>query len=233
MKNFLDIISQTSLFCNIAATELPSLLQCLAGNELSYQSGQAIFRAGDSLKQLGVVLSGRVQVVREHADGNRTIITELTPGDLFGEVYACASGAVKTLPVSVIAVTNSVVLLLNYQKMVTLCSQACPFHTRLINNMLAVLADKNLLLNRRLGHLSKRSIREKLLSYLYEQAALSGHSSFSIPFNRQELADYLCVERSALSAVLSKLQQEGIITYRKSFFQLKKDVKNGVDEVSF
>ena len=231
MKNFLDTLAQAPLFRQIAAAELPALLHCLAGDALSFQSGQAICRAGDSLKRLGVVLSGRVQVVREHVDGNRTIITELKPGDLFGEAYACASGAVKTVPISVISVTASVVLLLDYQKVVTLCPQSCPFHSRLIHNMLAILADKNLLLNRRLGHLSKRSTREKILSYLYEQAALSGRAAFSIPFNRQELADYLCVERSALSAVLSKLQQEGVVRYRKNFFRLKELGKEGLEDL--
>lgn len=180
-----------------------------------------ILLAGDPADRVGVLLEGRAQVIREEFSGSRTILTGLNPGNLFAEAFACASGEHKTLPVTVLAVAESVVLWMDYRKILRACPAGCAFHHRLVENMLAVVADKNLMLNRRIGHLSKRSTREKLLSYLSEQAALHGSAAFSIPFDRQQLADYLCVERSAMSAVLSKLREEGVLEVERNRFRLK------------
>ena len=170
----------------------------------------------------GVLSCLQSETKRAAADafGNRTILTKLSPGELFGETFACASGDKKTLPVTVIAEEPSVIMLVDYHKIITTCASACRYHTQLIENMLAILADKNWMLNRRIEHLSKRTTRDKLLSFLEEQALLKGSREFSIPFDRQELADYLCVERSAMSAVLGKLRDEGYLTFHRSRFRL-------------
>lgn len=220
MHSDLTLLQSIPLFNGIKKEELRGMLGCLNARKQRYEAGEVILLAGERAGNVGVLLSGRAQVVREDYAGNRTILTQLSPGELFAEVFACASGSAKTLPISVLSIVESEALLLDYRRIISSCTSACAFHTRLIENMLAVLANKSLLLNRRLGHLSKRSTREKLLSYLEEQAAFHNSRSFAIEFNRQELADYLCVERSAMSAALGKLQAEGLVRYHKNQFWL-------------
>lgn len=212
-----NIWEKIRLFHGIPPEDAERLFGCLNAVRRRYEPAERILWAGQRADRLGVVLEGRAQVIREDEDGNRTILAEAQPGDLFAEAFACAGGAM--LPVSVLAVTPCEVLLLESCRIMTGCASTCACHARLMANMLAVLAGKNLFLNRRLGHLSRRSTRNKLLSYLEEQAA--GHrGEFSIPFTRAELADYLCVERSAMSTVLSRLRAEGLIEVRGRHFTL-------------
>lgn len=218
---YLEVLQKCPLFAKISVQDLASMLHCLGARERRYAAGESIMYAGEPAEAVGLVLAGRVQVAFTEAGGERTLITEARPGDIFAETFACAPGAHKVLPAAVTAASDSVVLLMDHQRIITVCPSACTFHSRLIENMLAVLADKNLLLNRRLGHLAKRTTREKLLSYLHEQAQLAGSTSFDIPFDRQELADYLGVERSAMSAVLSRLQAEGVLETKRNHFVLK------------
>lgn len=220
VKKYWEVAACSPLFRGISGEDLEQVLQCLNAGTRRYPAGSVILSAGERAEQVGLVLEGRVQVVREEFSGSRTLLTELVPGELFAETFACAPGDEKVLPVTVASVTESAALLLDYRRIVRACPNACPFHTRLIENMLEVLAEKNMALNRRLVHLSRRSTREKLLSYLEEQAALYGRSEFTIPFDRQELADYLCVDRSAMSTALSSLQAEGILKTRRNWFQL-------------
>ena len=221
MKKYNEILESVPLFRGISEEERQQMLDCLRAQQQRFAAGAVILLAGDPADRVGVLLEGRAQVIREEFSGNRTILTGLNPGDLFAEAFACASGEHKTLPVTVLAVAESVVLWMDYRKILRTCPAGCAFHHRLVENMLAVVADKNLMLNRRIGHLSKRSTREKLLSYLSEQAALHGSAAFSIPFDRQQLADYLCVERSAMSAVLSKLREEGVLEVERNRFRSK------------
>ncbi len=216
----MDLLQSVPLFSGMQKEDILRILGCLNAREQRHQAGELILLAGEQAGSVGILLRGRAQVVREDYAGNRTILTQLAPGELFAEVFACASGGARKLPISVLSVSESEVLLLDYRRIIASCTSACAYHTKLIENMLSVLANKSLLLNRRLGHLSKRTTREKLLSYLEEQAALHNSRCFSIEFNRQELADYLCVERSAMSAALGKLQAEGFVRYQKNRFWL-------------
>lgn len=218
MKKQREILLDTPLFRGIAPQELEELLGCLQATERTFAKGSFVYVEGDKASHVGVVLAGQVQVLQEDYLGNRTILAEIGPGGLFAETFVCAG--VPTMPVSVQAAVKTRVLLLNYGKILTSCSSACTFHARLVQNMLAVLAGKALALNRKLGHLSHRTMREKLLSYLGEQATIEGNSHFTIPFNRQQLADYLMVDRSALSAELSRMQAEGLVRYHKNEFHL-------------
>ena len=220
MKKYLEILLRSPLFRGITAEELERLLPCLGGGVRHYPAGAAILLAGSPAGQMGLVLSGRARVVREEFSGSRSLLAELEPGELFAETFACAPALPGGLPVSVLAVEDCDVLLLSLGRVVGVCANACPFHTRLVQNLLGVLAEKNLALNRRMLHLSRRSTREKLLSYLSEQAARAGGTEFSIPFDRQGLADYLCVERSAMSAVLSRLREEGVLETHRNHFRL-------------
>ncbi len=215
-----EICQTVPLFQGLEPREIEGVLSCLQSETKRAAAGQILFLAGQKAERVGIVLEGRVQIVKDDAFGNRTILTKLSPGELFGETFACASGDKKTLPVTVIAEEPSVIMLVDYHKIITTCASACRYHTQLIENMLAILADKNWMLNRRIEHLSKRTTRDKLLSFLEEQALLKGSREFSIPFDRQELADYLCVERSAMSAVLGKLRDEGYLTFHRSRFRL-------------
>ena len=172
-----------------------------------FQKQEVIWSEGEPARKVGIVLSGCVQVVSEDVFGNRNILEKLMPGELFGAAYACAG--VGGSPVSVVAVTDSQVFQVDIQRVLEVCPASCPFHQQLIRNLVTILAGKNVMLGEKLRHLSKRTTREKLLSYLSETAKQKNARHFVIPFNRQELADYLCVERSAMSAELSKLRGMG------------------------
>jgi len=210
------------LFCGIEGEERENLLACLQASKRRYKKGELVFAAGDP-PSVGLLQTGAVQVTSEDPAGNRAIIGRMEPGDLFGEAFACA-GAAK-MPFSVEAVVDSEVLLIDVKRILVTCPTACPFHARLIENLMAILARKNILLSAKIRHLSRRSTREKLLSYLSEQAREAGSRAFAIPFNRQELADYLCVERSAMCAELSRLKAEGFLDFDKNRFSLLRRAK--------
>lgn len=213
------LLSNTQLFRGIEEPEIQSLLHCLGAAEKTYEKGEVIFPEGEPTRFLGVVLSGRVMV--EHSDiwGNRAILGSAAPGAVFGEAYACIPG--EPLQVSVCAVEKTTVLLLNVGKVLTTCTSACAFHTKLVRNLLTVCAVKSLQLSRRILHTSSKSIRGRLLSYFSQCAKRSGSYSFQIPYNRQQLADYLGVDRSAMCNELSKMQRDGLIQYEKNYVILR------------
>lgn len=211
-------LERCPLFSGIAQGELELLLDCLAARVREYRKEAFVFRAGERASVIGIVLSGGVHVVQEDFWGNRTILTHVGPGELFGEAFSCAG--TETLPVGAVTTEASEIMLIDYRKTITTCPSSCAFHARLIANMLQILAEKNILLTRKLEHIAKRTTREKLLSFLSGQAVQAGSSEVTIPFNRQELADYLCVERSALSRELSGMKRDGLLAYEKNRFRL-------------
>ena len=218
MKKYFDILKHCPLFEGIGDEELDSMLNCLGGIEKRAEKGSAVFLEGSPARWVGVVLSGGVQVVREDYYGNRSILAALGPGELFGEAYACAG--TETLPVSVLAVKDSAVLLLDCKRVLASCSSVCQFHSRLVRNLLQVVARKNLLLHQKIQVMSRRTTREKLMAYLMDQAKGQGAGEFTIPLDRQALADYLGVDRSAMSAELSKLRREGVLECDRAWFRL-------------
>ena len=218
MKKFMHIIEKCPLFQNIMAEELSAMLACLGARRLSYDKGQYIFTEGDPAKQIGIVLSGAVQISRDDYYGNRTLMGRLEAGDLFGESFAFAD--VDTLPVNVTAAAGCDVMLIDSSRIISPCSNACGFHTKLIFNLLQIMARKNLGFHQKIEITSKRTTREKLMAYLLAQAKLHQKNSFEIPFDRQTLADYLEVDRSGLSAEISKLRKEGILECHRSRFTL-------------
>ena len=216
----MNILSHCPLFQKIPVQELEQILSCLQATTKEFEAGTFLLQAGDPIHEIGIVIEGRVQIIQEDFSGNRTIVTELIPGDLFAEAFACSSHAQAIAPISVFCVKRSSALFFSYQKLLEYSASESPHYAQLIENMISVLADKNLLLNRRIRHLTKRTTRDKLLSFLSEQAMFHNCFEFSIPFNRQELADYLCVERSAMSAVLSSLCKQGLLEYSRNHFRL-------------
>jgi CRP-like cAMP-binding protein len=166
---------------------------------------------------VGVVLRGDVHIMQEDYWGNRTILARVDPGGLFAEAFSCSQ--TDELPVSVIAVEKSDVLLVDYKRIITTCSSGCAFHSKLIRNMMQILARNNILLTQKMEHITQRTTREKLFSYLSAQAKRAGSPRFVIPFDRQELADYLSVDRSALSSELGKMRAAGILSFEKNRFE--------------
>ena len=211
-------ISKCPLFTGIAESDLEMLLACLSSRRQSYDKDGFVIMAGERVSDIGIVLSGRVLVLKEDFWGNRTILSEIEAPGLYAEAFSCAEE--KVFPVSVMATEKTEVLFLDYKRVVTSCTSACAIHAALIQNMLRIISRKNIALVDKIEHITKRTTREKLLSYLSEQARLKGSNIFSIPFDRQELADYLAVERSAMSAELSKMRGAGLINFHKSSFEL-------------
>ena len=218
MIKLIEKIKSSPLFAAIEEAELVSLLGCLKPVRKAYEKGETIFYAGETASSIGLVTEGRVQIVKEDYFGNRSILTEISGGGLFAETFPFVR--LGKLPVSVLAASDCEVMLIDHKTLVTGCASACGFHTKLIENMLYIMAHKNMVLNRKIEHISERTTREKLLSYLSAQAQAAESDEFTIPFDRQQLADYLCVERSAMSGELSKLRKEGIIEYRKNRFRI-------------
>lgn len=202
----------------ISENDLESLLVCMDAKRRIALKGEPLFVAGDRPEYVGIVLKGGVHVVQEDYWGKRTILSVVQVGGLFGEAFSAAEVAV--LPVSVLAYSDCEILLIDCRKMLTTCSSSCLFHTQLTRNLMKVVASKNIALTQKIEHITKKTVRDRVLSYLSECALSEGKNSFSIPFNRQELADYLSVERSALSNTLGKMQVEGIIEFSKNKFTL-------------
>ncbi|MBR3785077.1 MAG: Crp/Fnr family transcriptional regulator [Firmicutes bacterium] len=219
MRNFINIIKECPLFQGIKEEELSAILGCLGARRLFFDKGRYIFSEGDPAKQIGIVLSGSVQVSRDDYYGNRTLMSRLEPGDLFGESFAFAG--VETLPVSVTASAACDVMLIDSSRIISPCSNACGFHTKLIFNLLQIMARKNLGFHQKIEITSKRTTREKLMAYLLAQAKMHQSDSFEIPFDRQTLADYLEVDRSGLSAEISKLRKEGVLECYRNKFTLR------------
>ena len=202
-------LTQTSLFSGISQADLSNLLSCLAAVERRYSKGAVILAEGEPTQWMGLVLEGRAIISCADVWGKSSILGFAEPGAVFGEAYSCVPG--EALLISVCAAEETRVLFLNVGKLLTVCGNACPFHARLIRNLLSISAGKNLQLSRRIFHTTPKSIRGRLQSFFSECAKKSGSLTFTLPFNRQQLADYLGVDRSAMSSELSKMQRDGLI----------------------
>ena len=213
-----EILEKCVLFSGIRPEDRGPMLGCLGARAVTAGKGQYLFREGDPADSIGIVLEGCVQIEREDYYGNRSILARIGQAGLFGESYACAD--VTAFPISAVAAEDCTALLINSQRIITTCSNACGFHNQMIFNMLKVVAGKNLVLTQKIEITSRRTTREKLMAYLLLQAKQQGSNTFTIPYDRQALADYLEVERSAMSAEISKLRKEGILECSKSTFRL-------------
>lgn len=218
MQEYFDVVARSPLFAGVGRNELSAMLHCLGTRTLDVLRGAPVFLEGDPAESVGMVLSGAVQVVRDDYYGNRSVITVVEEGELFAEIFACAN--IPTLPVSALAVQDSRVMLMDCRRILTVCSSACTFHTRLIHNLLQAVAQKNLALSQKIQFMSRRTTREKVMAYLLDQAKRRQSDSFTIPYDRQALADYLGVERSAMSAEISKLKKDGMIDCKGSWFRV-------------
>ena len=212
-------LEQTLLFRSVSSEDLKTMLSCLGTEEKSYPKGAMICYAGDVVRSFGLVLSGRVQIESIDPWGNVSVLDSIAPGSVFAETYACLSG--EPLMVNAVAAKACSILFINAARVLEVCPQACPFHLRLVRNLLSISARKNMNLSRRIFHTTPKSIRGRLSSYLSFQAAQNRSTEFTIPFNRQQLADYLGVDRSALSHELGKMQREGLLETERNHFSLR------------
>ena len=219
MKEMLSVLRTSGIFSGISEEETEKMLHCLEVRQETFQKDEYILRAGDRVEAFGLVITGKVLIIQEDFWGNRNILAAVGAGHCFAETFACSPGAV--LNVSVMAQTNVQVLFLNVKRILTTCPSTCSHHSRMIRNLLSELAEKNLRLNEKITHLGQRSRRAKILSYLSAEAQRHSSAEFDIAFSRQQLADYLSVDRSGLSMELSRMQEEGLLEYRKNHFVLK------------
>ena len=209
MKNYFDVLARCPLFLGIHPCNFEAMLKCLGTRVVEVKKGNTIFLEGDPAKFVGVVLSGSVQVVRDDYFGTRSVLLAAESGELFAEIFSCSG--IEVLPVSVIALQDSTVMLMDCRKILTVCSNTCSFHQQLITNLLQAMAYKNMILSQKIQFMSKKTTKEKVMAYLLDYAKKHKSAEFCIPYDRQALADYLGVERSAMSAEISKLKKNGII----------------------
>ena len=218
MKKYFDVLRKCILFDGIDNEDLLTMLTCLKPRIESYDKKYTILAEGTPAKYIGIVLSGSAHMIRTDYYGNRSIVSEITPSEIFAEPFACAG--VESIPVSVVANEPGEIMLIDCARILHPCSNACGFHNQMIFNLVKSLAGKNLTLHKKIEITSRRSTREKLMTYLSQQAKKASKNSFKIPFDRQELADYLEVERSGLSVEIGKLKKEGILDCNKNNFVL-------------
>lgn len=218
VKEYIGVIKKSAFFDKINEREIESMLGCLMAKTENVGKDEYVLRAGDTTKSVGLLLSGAILIIQEDYWGNRNIRERMMPGQIFAEAFACVPDAV--MDVSVVADEDSIIMWLNVDRILHTCPTACSHHSRMIRNLLSDLAANNLRSSEKLTHVSRRSTREKLLSYLSAESQKQGKREFLIPFSRQQLADYLSVERSAMSAEISKMKKEGLITTDKNRFCL-------------
>lgn len=219
MKDFLPVFRSSPLFSGISAEEASAMLSCLQAEKKDFPKEAFLLHAGDTAESIGLILSGSILVIQEDIWGNRNILSKAGPGQTFAAAYACAPGSV--LNVNVFAETPVTALFLNVKRILNVCPSACTHHSRIIRNLLSDLAEKNLRFSEKLTHMSQRTTRDKLMSYLSAEAQRLGTYEFDIPFSRQQLADYLGVERSGLSLELGKMRSEELLDFHKNHFALK------------
>ena len=218
MKKYLEILRKCPLFYGIDNGSLLKMLVCLGAKVESFDKKYTVMAEGNPAKYVGIVLSGSVQIIQIDYYGNRSILSSIEPSQVFAEAFACAE--IKSIPVTVIANEPCEVMLIDCNHILHTCSNNCGFHQQLIFNLMRDLAVKTIMFHQKIEITSKRTTREKLMTYLMFQAKKAESSSFEIPYDRQELADFLEVDRSGLSAEISKLRNEGIIESKKNHFEL-------------
>lgn len=224
MQNYIAILKRSKLFSGVSEQEISSMLNCLDAKLRKYGKGEYVYRQGERISGLSVLTEGSLLIQKDDYWGNRTIVSRVDEGEMFGEAFiAPESGPVLN---DVVAYKDSAVMFFDITKTLTVCSTACRFHSLVVQNLFYAISEKNRTLVQKIGHMSKRSTREKLISFLSEEAEKNGSPNFSISFNRQQLADFLCVDRSAMSNELCKMRDDGLLLFDKNNFTLLQTRKN-------
>ncbi len=219
MNEFLPIIQHAPLFQGLRMEEIQDLLPHMAVQKKTYQKGQFVFFVGDDMDHISIVLSGLVHILQEDYWGNRNILTQVPPGGMFGEAFACLPESIST--VDVLAVEDTELMEIHVSGIIHAGTVLSAAQEKMTMNLLAMLARRNKELTEKIRYMSQRSTRQKLMFYLSAEARRQGTATFTLPYNRQQLADFLSVDRSAMSAELSKMQKEGLVSYNRNQFALK------------
>ena len=217
MKDILREVN-SPLFRGIRAEELDAMLGCIGYHIGCFRRGEIVAFEAENIKHIGIVMSGSVDMIKEDLWGNRTMLVRMHRDELFGETFACGSD--KLSVVTFLVSEDAKILFIPFDRVMHSCTMACRFHHRLIENMVSVIAAKNRDLMRKVEVVSKRTIREKILAYLSIQAQVQDSRYFEIPLGRVELAEYLCVDRSALTRELTKMKEDGLIDYDRNCFRI-------------
>ena len=218
MKEFVPVLKRTKLFSGVGDDDISTMLTCLGARLLTYKKGEHVLRQGEHLSDILVLAEGSLHIQRDDYWGNRSILGHIGVGEIFGEAYVAPESG--TLLNDVIAVEDSAVFFFDVKRVISTCSSACRFHTMVVQNLFFAISEKNRGLVQKLDYMSRRTTREKLLSYLSEEAKKQNSVSITLPFNRQQLADYLSVDRSAMSNELCKMRDEGLLEFEKNRFRL-------------
>ena len=218
MKKFIPVLKKTKMFSGVGDDEIASMLSCLGARLCKFKKGEYVLRQGEYLNDIIVLTEGSLYIQKDDYWGNRSILGHITVGEMFGEAYAAPESG--PLLNDVAAVEDSSVICFDVKRILEICPSACRFHSKVIQNLFFAISEKNRKLVQKLGHMSKRTTREKLISYLSEEAERQNSAGFVIPFNRQQLADFLSVDRSAMSAELCKMRDQGLIEFNKNKFKL-------------
>lgn len=213
-----EIILKSKIFKNIEENEVELLLKCINNYRKTFKKGEVILREGEKTEYMGIVITGSVVVERADLWGNNTVLGVISPGGIFAETYSILND--EPLMINVYANEKSEILFLRTNEIFKTCEKSCNFHDQLILNLIRIASFKNLNLSRKILHTGPKTIRGKLLSFFSEWVKKENSLSFSIPYNRQQLADYLSVDRSAMSNELSKMQKEGILEFKKNKFKI-------------
>lgn len=208
----------TPLFDGIDPGDRMAMLSCTGYHISAFRKGEIVAFENENIKHVGIVISGTVDMIKEDIWGNKTMLVRIREQEVFGETFACGSDNLSVVTFQVLE--DAQILFIPFDRVMRSCTMACQFHHRLIENMVRVIADKNRDLMRKVEAVSKRSIREKLLAYLSVQAQTRGTRYFEIPLGRVELAEYLCVDRSAMTRELVKMKEDGLIDYDRNCFRM-------------
>lgn len=216
--NIYEQLRETDLFKGIQENEMDLIFKCMSGYQKSYKKGEYIFLEQEEIRNVGVIFSGAVHMIKEDIWGNTTILTRIEKGQLIGETFACGSDIVSN--VTFRAAANTEIVFLPFERIMRTCNMACGFHHRMVENMVTVIADKNRALMEELQIISKKTLREKILAYLSMESQRQNKRYLEIPLGRIELAEYLCTDRSSLTRELNKMRDDGIIDFEKNIFRL-------------
>ncbi len=218
MEKYLPVLKKSVLFSGVKEEDIRALLSCVEAKVRRYGKGEYVLQQGEYLDDIAILTEGSLHIQNDDYWGNRSILGRISIGEIFGEAYAFSRE--EPLMNDVVAIEDSSVMFINAKKVISTCSSACRFHTLVVQNLFSVLSEKNKKLVQKLGHIGKRSTREKLISYLSQESKRQKSAEITIPFNRQQLADFLSVDRSAMSNELCKMRDEGLLTFRKNVFRL-------------
>lgn len=219
MEKYIHVLKRTKLFAGVGEEDITAMLSCLGARLCTYKKGEYVLRQGERLDDILLLAEGSLHIQRDDYWGNRSILGHIEVGEIFGEAYVAPESG--TLLNNVVALTDCSVFFFDVKRIITTCSSACRFHTMVVQNLFFAISERNRGLVQKLGYMSRRTTREKLIAYLSEEAKRQNSAYITIPFNRQQLADYLSVDRSAMSNELSKMRDDGLLEFEKNCFRLR------------